>query len=78
MADVQVAVRLGRKTRPNPRRVKRTSRLHVCIAGVACPSFAGKSLRREIGLNNVAQKISRNGSVGFRGHTRFLGSQVKQ
>jgi UTP:GlnB (protein PII) uridylyltransferase len=41
-------------------------------ARMAGPSFACETLGSEIGLDDVAQKISRNGSVGFRGHTKFF------
>jgi hypothetical protein len=41
-------------------------------ARMAGPALSRKALGSEIGLDDVAQKISRYGSVGFRGHTKFF------
>ncbi len=72
MTDVQIAIGLRGKARTNPRGVEGTRCLDLRRSRVADPALSREALGSEIGLDDVAQKISRNGSVGFRGHTKFF------
>ena len=67
VADVQVAVRLGREAGADARRVGRRAGVVRGVAGRAGEAAAGVGAGREIALDDVAQEIAgrRGGFLGM-------------